>query len=217
MDMRIRILLVDDHQIIRQGLRALLSAHEDFELLGEAENGRQAVTLCRELLPDVAVMDIAMPDLNGVDATRQILSHCPDVKVVVLTANLDQRLGSQVMAAGATGLIPKDAGFEELAVAIRTVVAGKIYITPRLPGNAAASLLDAPVKLHNGMFKLTSREREVLQLMAEGNATKAIAFHLHLSVKTVETHRRRLMTKLGIDNVAGLTKYAVREGLTGLH
>jgi DNA-binding NarL/FixJ family response regulator len=216
MDMRIRILLVDDHRIIREGLQVLLTAQEDFELAGEAENGHQAVAMTRELSPDVVVMDIAMPDLNGVDATRQIISHSPNVKVVVLSANVDQRLASQVMAAGAMGLIPKEAAFEELALAIRTAIAGKIYISPRLPGDTVVSLLGAPSKHHNGMFKLTSREREVLQLMAEGNATKAIAFHLHLSVKTVETHRRRLMTKLGIDNVAGLTKYAVREGLTGL-
>jgi DNA-binding NarL/FixJ family response regulator len=213
-----RILLVDDHQMIRDGLRLLLTAEHDLKLLGEAATGRQAVLLTKELSPDVVVMDIAMPDLNGVDATRQIISHCPGVKVVVLSANVDQRLASQIMAAGATGLIPKEAAFEELALAIRTVVAGKTYISPRLPGDTVASLLHSSSKLHNGngMFKLTSREREVLQLMAEGNATKAIAYHLQLSVKTVETHRRRLMTKLGIDNVAGLTKYAVREGLTGL-
>jgi DNA-binding NarL/FixJ family response regulator len=215
--MPIRLLLVDDHQIMREGLRSLLSAQKDFQLIGEAESGRAAVSSVGQLLPDVVVMDISMPDLNGIEATRQIVAQFPKVKVVILSAHVDRRFAFEVMDAGAMGLIPKEAAFEELALAIRTVVGGKIYHSPQLAVEIVSSLLHPSSTASSGAFtQLTPREREVLQMMAEGTPTKAIAIRLHLSAKTVETHRRRLMVKLDMDNVAQLTKYAVREGLTSL-
>ncbi len=214
--MAVRIILVDDHHIVRQGLRTLVGSHADFELVGEAGNGREAVRLARELSPDVIVMDISLPELNGVDATRQILAIVPSVKIVALSAHIDSRMASHMIHAGAHGLVPKDAAFEELQRAIRVVMTGKIYVSPQLRVQIDTTS-PASARNNGGVFsKITSREREVLQLMAEGKSTKQIASDLSLSAKTVETHRRQLMGKLGLDNVAELTKYAVREGLTSL-
>lgn len=211
-----RILLVDDHRIVRDGLRALLQSQSDLQVVAEADDGRTAIQLASELSPDVIVMDISMPDLNGIDATRQIHAARPNCKVVVLTAHFDHRMATQVMDAGAKGLVPKDAAFEELALAIRTVMSGKNYLSPRLPSDIVASISSGSNGADGAFRSLSGREREVLQLIAEGKSTKEIAFHLDLSTKTIETHRRQIMEKLAIDNVADLTKYAVREGLTSL-
>lgn len=216
--MTMRILLADDHQIVREGLRSLLSKNEDMEVVGEAADGRAAVAMAQEMSPDVVVMDVGMPGLNGVEATRQIAAKEPEAKVVALSMHSDRRFMGEMLKAGAKGYLLKEAAFEELATAIRSVIADKIYLSPRI----ADVVVDDYVR-HNAnggvpsaFAKLTPREREVLQLMAEGRATKEIAMDLKVSIKTVETHRRQIMEKLNIYSVAELTKYAIREGLTSL-
>ncbi len=220
--MSIRVLLADDHQIVRDGLRAMLARSLDVEVVGEAENGRDAVKLAREIRPDVVVMDIGMRELNGIEATRQITSEMEGVRVVALSMHSDRRYVSEMLAAGASGYLLKDGAFDELATAIRTVAEGRTFLSQgvsdvvledyrrHLSGNSA------PTNLSGGTRQLSGREREVLQLIAEGQSTKEIAAQLQLSAKTIETHRRQIMEKLGIYNVAGLIKYAVREGLTTL-
>jgi DNA-binding NarL/FixJ family response regulator len=217
--MATRILLADDHQIVRQGLKSLIQQNEGFEVIAEASDGRAAVQLAADLEPDVIVMDVGMPGLNGIEATRQIAAKEPDAKVVALSMHSDRRFMGEMLKAGAKGYLLKDAAFEELATAIRSVIADKIYLSPRI----ADVVVDDYVR-HAGEYaghpsafaKLTPREREVLQLMAEGRATKEIAMDLKVSIKTVETHRRQIMEKLNIYSVAELTKYAIREGLTSL-
>lgn len=216
--MATRIVVADDQRMLRDGLRRLLSEQPGFEVVGEAEDGRAAVQLARDLAPEVVVMDVRMPDLNGVDATRQIAAANPSVKVVCLSAHADERTAGEVLGAGAAGYVLKEAAFAELATAIRTVVEGKVYLSPRVAelvvddyrrGRPAGTAEQRPEPL-------SGREREVLQLVAEGKATKEIAADLHLSVKTVETHRRNVMEKLRLYSVAELTKYAVREGISSL-
>src|SRR5687768_2276249 len=200
-----KILLADDHQIVREGLKSLLNSHEDMEVVGEARDGRAAVQMAKELAPDVVIMDLGMPHLNGIEATRQITLREPEAKVVALSMHSDRRFMGEMLKAGAKGYLLKDGAFEELATAIRHVIANKVYLSPKI----ANVVVDDYVRL-------TPREREVLQLMAEGRATKEIAMDLKVSIKTVETHRRQIMEKLGIHSVAELTKYAIREGLTSL-
>jgi DNA-binding NarL/FixJ family response regulator len=214
--MQTKILLADDHEMIRAGLRSLIAAIDDMVVVGEASNGRDAVRLAAQLTPDVIVMDMRMPDLNGLEATRQIMSGSPGAKIVALSADSDQRLASDALRAGAKGYVLKEACFDELAAAIRTVISGKVHVSPRIAGAMRdGGSNGADGKASNGMA-LTAREREVLQLMAEGKTTKGIAMALSVSIKTIETHRRNLMEKLKIDSVAELTKYAIREGLTSL-
>jgi len=214
---RISILLADDHQVVREGLRTLLSSQQGMEVVGEAEDGRTTVELARELKPDLVIMDISMPDLNGFEATARILEENPRIRVLALSMHSDRRFVERVLAAGASGYMLKDCAFNELAQAIRAVAEGKTYLCEGIAGVvvkeyvrqlAGAESTPAPT--------LTAREREVLQLLAEGRRTKEIAASLHVSVKTVETHRSKIMDKLDIRTVAGLTKYAVREGLTSL-
>jgi DNA-binding NarL/FixJ family response regulator len=207
-----RVLLVDDHGIVRMGLRKLLEK-QGFAVVADADDGRAAIESAREISPDVVIMDIVMPGLNGIDATRQIAALQPPPKVVMLTGYLDRKIAATAIAAGASALVPKTSAFEELAEAIQTVMEGKVYISPRLPGDIVLPDSNGNGAAHKS---LTGREREVLQLIAEGKSTKQIAYSLDLSTKTIETHRRMIMEKLGIDNVADLTKYAVREGLTSL-
>ncbi|MBI5686681.1 MAG: response regulator transcription factor [Verrucomicrobia bacterium] len=214
--MKTRVLLVDDHKIMREGLRSLLAVTPGVEVVGEAGDGRTAVQLALKLTPDVVVMDIGMPDLNGVDATRQIKARAPQTKVIALSLHSDERFIAGMFKAGASGYLLKDGAFEELAHAIRTVAAGHIYLCPRITRTVIQDYLrDAQAAAVAGAA-LSDREREVLQLIAEGKNTKEIAGSLDVSVKTVETHRARLMERLGVRSVAGLTKYAVREGLTSL-
>ena len=215
--MSIRILLADDHKITRQGLRSLLDKEFDMEVVAEAEQGRTAVRLVRELSPQVVIMDVTMPDLNGVEAARQIVSEFPDVKIIALSMHSDSLFVTEMLKSGASGYLLKDCAFEELARAIRTVVAGKTYLSPSISGVVVDDYLHRLSKaVLSGSEVLTDREREVLQLLAEGKSTKQIALKLHISVKTVETHRRQMMDKLDIHTVAELTKYAIRKGLTSL-
>jgi two-component system, NarL family, response regulator NreC len=215
--MSIRILLADDHKITRQGLRSLLEKQQDMEVVAEAENGRTAVRLTGEIAPDVVIMDLTMPDLNGVEATRQIVADSPDVKVIALSMHSDSLFVTEMLKSGAAGYLLKDCAFEELAKAIRIVLEGKIYLSPSISGVVVEDYI---YRLSKTEFvnadALSDREREVLQLMAEGSSTKQIAVKLHISVKTVETHRRQIMSKLDIHTIAELTKYAIRKGLTSL-
>ena len=222
----IRIVIADDHQIVREGLKSLLRAEPDVDVVAEAVDGRLAVKLAAELEPDVVVMDINMPGLNGIDATRQITSGSgrsgAAPKVVGLSAYSDRRFTLGLLNAGATGFVVKDAAFAELAEAIRTVAGDKVYLSPAIASHAIAehagpeSSRPAPAAMPSVFSDLSPREREILQLTAEGKAMKEIASQLDISIKTVETHRRKVMEKLGMDSVAELTKYAIREGLTSL-
>jgi DNA-binding NarL/FixJ family response regulator len=207
----IRIILADDHKIIRDGLRSLLAKQHDMEVVAEAEDGRTAVQLARELSPTVIVMDIAMPDLNGVEATRQVLDADPSIKVVALSMQSDGPVVRRMFQAGASGYLLKDCAFEELVKAIRTVLTGRTYLSPDIAGVVVRNLSSPEPSMAS---PLTAKEREVLQLIAEGKSTKEIAAVLSVSVKTIDTHRQHIMDKLDIHNVAELTRYAIREGLT---
>jgi DNA-binding NarL/FixJ family response regulator len=208
-----RVLLADDHKILRQGLRTLLEREKDIQIVGEADNGRSSVKLTGELAPDVVIMDVAMPDLNGIDATRHITQADPRTRVLALSMHSDGRYVRGMLQAGARGYILKDCAAEELTHAIRTVMAGQVYVSPGVMDtivNAYVRQLTAA----GAPTTLTRREREVLQLLAEGGSTANIAAGLHLSVKTIETHRKRIMDKLDLRSIAELTKYAIREGIT---
>ena len=213
-------MIADDHQMFRQGLRLLLDSQPDVEVVAETGDGRSAVRLAGEHSPDVIVMDISMPDLNGIDATRQIIAAAPagkTPKVIALSAHSDSHIAEQMMAAGACGYVVKHAAFPEMMEALSAVMAGKIYLSPTLPNTAIAqSPKPAGEAAASGAGKLSPREREILQLLAEGKAMKEIAAVLGVSIKTVETHRRSMMSKLRIYSVAELTKYAIREGVTSL-
>lgn len=212
-----RVLLVDDHRIIREGLRMCLAKHDDMEVVGDAADGRTAVRMAKDLKPDVVVMDVAMPDLNGLEATRQICQILLDVKVLALSMHADARRVSEMLKAGAAGYLLKDCAFEDLVEAIRTVLRGDTYLAPSVANVVVFNYIHETGADEPSAFAvLTPREREVLQLMAEGYGTKEIAMGLHVSVKTVETHRKHVMDKLDVHNVADLTKYALRQGLTSL-
>jgi DNA-binding NarL/FixJ family response regulator len=212
----ITILLAEDHMIVREGLRALLKREDGIEVVGEAENGRQAVALAGKLSPDVVVMDIAMPLLNGLEATRQILQTTPSTKVLILSAHSDDAYVEQVMALGASGYLIKQTAAHVLPDAIRAVHKGKTFFSPSISkrrkdhDKKAHARGDLPGKKATG---LSSREMEVLQLVAEGKANKETAEELHISVKTVEKHRQSLMEKLNIHDTAGLTRHAIATGI----
>jgi DNA-binding NarL/FixJ family response regulator len=211
------ILIADDHRLLREGLRVLLE-RDGYQVVAEADNGRSAVKLAKQLQPEVVVTDIAMPDLNGVEATRQIRAESPRSKILALSMHTESRFVLGILEAGASGYLVKDAAFEELSVAIKAVLRGQIYLSPAIAEVVVRqSLGSAGSKAKLQRAQLSKREQEVLQLIAEGKSTKEIAATLYVSVKTVETHRKQIMDKLGIHNIAGLTKYAIREGLTPLH
>jgi DNA-binding NarL/FixJ family response regulator len=205
--MSIRIILVDDHKIMLEGLVSLIEKQPDLEVVAQAEDGQQAIKLARELSPDVIIMDVNMPGLGGIDATRQILAENPLVKILALSGHSSRQFVVEMIDAGACGYVLKQASFSDLLEAIRTVAAGR-YENTRTTG----IILDKSLREDT----LTDRERQVLRLVAEGKSSKETALRLSLSVKTVETHRRQLMNKLKIFSVAELTRYAVREGLIPL-
>ena len=211
-----RILIADDHKIFREGLRTLLSNQRGVKVVGEADNGRSTVSMAAELRPDVVIMDVAMPELNGIDATRQISSLCEGTKVLALSMHADSRFVTRMLTAGAHGYLLKDCAFEELTLAIQTVLSDDVYLSPGVAGVVVRAMQSRTTELGTKAPELTPREREVLQLVAEGRTTREIAARLHVSVKTIETHRKQIMDKLELRSVAELTKYAVREGLTSL-
>jgi len=213
---RISVLLAEDHTIVRQGLRLLIEAGGDIEIVGEAKTGREAVQMTNELRPEIVVMDIAMPLLNGIQATRQILKASPGMKVLILSAHSDPEYVEQVVKAGAMGYLVKQASGEVVAKAIRELQKGKTFFTPSI----AKQLKDGYQKSPDGVglqkksdIELTSREAELLQLIAEGQANKQVASELGISIKTVEKHRQHLMEKLGIHDIAGLTRFAIAAGI----
>jgi len=215
--MSVKILLADDHAIVRQGLRSLLEKEPDMEVIGEAEDGRKAMQLVRELEPDIVIMDITMPNLNGIDATHEIVSEFPKVKVVALSIHSHKQFIAGMLKAGASGYILKECLFDEFVQAIRTVIGGGTYLSPRITGVVLEDYMERlSTSPESQLDKLTVREHEVLQLLAEGKSTKQIAFELHVSPKAIEANRRQIMEKLDIHSVAKLTKYAIREGLTSL-
>jgi len=215
--MSIRIIIADDHQIVRQGLRSLLEKEPDMQVVAEADDGRKTLHQVRELIPHVVVMDVEMPDLNGIEATIQILAEYPQIKIIALSMYSDRRFVTNMLKAGASGYLLKDCAFEELTQAIRLALANRIYLSPGIADVVVKDYVNhAPTPAQSVFAVLTTREREVLQLMSEGKRTSQIADLLHISIKTVETHRQQIMNKLGIRSVAELTKYAIREGLTSL-
>lgn len=213
----ITVLLAEDHMIVREGLRALLNLEPDIKVIGEADNGRSAIDLVIKLQPDVLVMDIAMPLLNGMEATRQILHAAPDAKILILSAHSDDAYVEQVMSLGASGYLIKQTAAQALPEAIRRIHLGKKCFSPaiskRRNHHKELARTRGELNTDKGLPKLTSREMEVLQLIAEGNANKEIADHLHISVKTVEKHRQNLMDKLNIHDTAGLTRHAIATGI----
>jgi DNA-binding NarL/FixJ family response regulator len=211
------ILLADDHKILRDGLRSLLEQQCDLQVVAEAEDGRTAVELAVKLCPDVAIVDVGMPGLNGIEATRRIVGEVPRVKVIGLSMHSDSKYVGSMLKAGAAGYVLKDCAFEELETAIRAVLANRIYLSKDI----TCVVVDDYVRQLSAADAsspgtLTPKEREVLQLLAEGRTTKQIALHLHVSAKTVETHRKHIMDRLELHSVAELTKYAIREGITSL-
>jgi DNA-binding NarL/FixJ family response regulator len=215
--MKTKILLVDDHKILREGICSLIREYDDIEVIGEAADGNTALQMVKQLLPDLVIMDISMPDMNGIDATRMIRNEHPDIKIIALSMHHDKQFVSEIFRAGASGYLIKDSAFDELDHAIRIVMSGKTYINPQIASLVVESLVSQSSTPTTQSFSLlTEREREVLQLIAEGRSTKQIAYDLRVSSKTVESHRRQVMGKLNIRSVAELTKFAIREGLTSI-
>jgi two-component system response regulator NreC len=212
---KIRVLIAEDHTIVRKGLRSLLESEVGIEVVGEAENGRDALAKVQQHCPDIVLMDISMPDLNGFEATRQIKQHCPEVKVLVLTMHANEEYVWQILRAGASGYVVKHAAPDELILAIQSVFRGDSFLSPSISKTVIAGYLQQVEALPEkvGADLLTPREREVLQLLAEGHATRDIAERLYLSVKTVETHRAHILDKLNLHNTAELVKYAIRTGV----
>ena len=214
--MTIKVLLADDHQIIRDGLRSLLTNEPDIEVVGEANDGRATVEMTQRLKPDIVVMDITMPGLNGIEATRQVRAISSDIKVLALSMHADKRFVAGVLHAGASGYVLKNCAFRELIQAIHTVAVNQTYLSPTIADIVVESYVRHSPLPASSLSVLTPREREVLQLIAEGLTPKKIAATLCVSPKTIETHREQIMRKLNASGVAELTKYAVREGLTSL-
>jgi DNA-binding NarL/FixJ family response regulator len=213
--MKPRILIVDDHKIVREGLRALIEETEGFEVIGEARNGREAIRIAKQLQPDIVIMDVAMAEMNGIEATRQLVAQQSQAKVLALSMHSDSRYVRQMLEAGAMGYLLKDNAFEEIVIALQSLMAGRLYVSPQASGHILLNLAHGQIEPESAS-PLTAREKETLQLIAEGHSTAEIAERLFISVKTVETHRKKIMDKLDLRSIAELTKYAIREGITTL-
>lgn len=214
--MPVSVLIADDHKLLRAGLKALLE-RQDITVVGEAGDGRSAVLMARELRPAVVIMDVSMPHMNGIDATTRVLEAVPDTRVLALSMHADRRFVMQILDAGASGYLLKDSAVEELGLAVRTLAGGQVYLSPGIARAVVETFLNrSPGAQPTKSTTLSTREREVLQLIAEGRPTAEIAAALNVSVKTVESHRKNIMDKLALRSVAELTKFAIREGLTGL-
>jgi DNA-binding NarL/FixJ family response regulator len=210
-----KILIADDHGVVREGLKVLVENQPGMQVVGEAEDGRNVIQLAEQLSPDIILMDIAMPNLNGVEATRFILKENPKVRIIALSVHFDKHFVTEMLKAGASGYVLKSCLFDEVLRAIQTVGAGDYYLSPKI----AAIVVDdykyyMETANKSAAVRLTERERQVVQLLTEGKSTKQIALQLHVSPKTVDSNRRQIMNKLGVFSVAELTKYAIREGLT---
>ena len=198
-------------------MKALIEKHSSMEVIAEAENGIQTLEIARREKPDVIIMDIAMPDINGIEATRQLKSEMTDIKIVALSMHSDRRFVTEILKAGASAYVLKQSAFEDLEKAIKTVMMNRTFLSADILETVVGDYVSQLSKSEYEAYRqLSDRERQVLQLIAEGNSTKEIAYKLHVSVKTIESHRQNIMTKLSIHNLAGLTKFAVREGLTSL-
>lgn len=216
-NMKTKILIADDHRLFRDGLRNLLSRHEDLEVVGETTDGPSTIRAVDKLKPDLVLMDVSMPGLNGIEATRRIRAEHASVRVVMLSMHSDQRFILESLRAGAVGYLLKDCAIEELLVAIRTLMRDQIYLSRTIADSVIKDYMNLARRAPTSAFSvLSAREREVLQALAEGKSTKEMAAQLNISVKTIETHRKQIMDKLDIRSVAELTKYAIREGLTPL-
>ena len=207
---RIRILLADDHAVVRAGFKMILGAQADMEIVGEAANGREAVELGAQLNPDIVVMDVAMPELNGIEATRRLIAANPHIRVIALSMHKDSVYVREILRAGARGYLLKDSGADDLVKAIRAVAGGESYLSPAVSN---AVLDDYRKHVTNPIDLLTSREREVLQLIAEGKTNKEIATGLNLSVYTIEAHRGKIMEKLNLHSTGELVRFSLRNGL----
>jgi DNA-binding NarL/FixJ family response regulator len=212
--MSAKIVLAEDHQLIREGLRTLLEKELGMEVIGEAGDGEAAVQLARELLPDIVIMDVTMPGLDGIGATKQIISELPSIKVIALSMYSNKLFVMDMFEAGASGYLLKECASVELEHAISAVLANEIYLSPKISGLVLDGQMKRPLVTKNPTAVLTKRECKVLQLLASGKSTKEIALMLNKSVQSVDAYRRQIMDKLDIHSVAGLTKYAIREGLT---
>jgi DNA-binding NarL/FixJ family response regulator len=213
----VRVLIADDHAVVRQGLRALIESRTTMTVVGEASNGRMALQLARELSPHVVVMDVTMPDMNGIEATRQLVKGSKHTKVVALSMHSERRLVVEMLKAGASAFVLKEYVFDELLNAIHSALADRKYLSPKLVGIMVDDYARKAVPGDPSPAEaLTAREREVLQLLAEGATMRGISLKLHVSIKTIETHRKNVMRKLKTHSIAELTKHAIREGLTSL-
>jgi DNA-binding NarL/FixJ family response regulator len=213
---KIRVLLAEDHTIVRKGLRSILNGEADLEVIGEAEDGREAIRKVEQLFPDVVLMDITMPALNGLEATRQIKKRFPEVKVLILTMHSTEEYIFQILRAGASGYVLKQAAVTELVSAIHAVYGGDSFLSPSISRKVIEEYVrKAETVAENNYDRLTDREREVLQLIAEGHSSPEIAELLHISVKTVRAHRAHLMDKLDMHSTAELTQYAIHKGVIG--
>ena len=215
--MPVTILIADDHRLFRDGLRTLLEAQKDVSVIAETTDGSETVAAAAELKPDIVLMDVSMPGLNGIEATRRILSAPGPPKIIMLSMHSDRRFVLESLKAGAVAYILKDCAFEELLLAIKAVRGNRMYLSRLISDSVIKDYIAIAKSVPGSAFSiLSAREREVLQLLAEGKTTKETAARLHVSVKTIETHRKQIMDKLDIHSVAELTKYAIREGLTPL-
>ncbi|MFH1137279.1 MAG: response regulator transcription factor [Pseudomonadota bacterium] len=214
--MKFRIVLADDHNLFREGLRSLLQGIEGVEVIGEAENGRSAVLLCRELRPDLVIMDVAMPELNGIEAARLIMEDDPDARIIALSMHSSRRFVLDMLQAGAMAYLLKNSAFKELAAALAAVKSGRAYLSPAIAAVVVEKIASPDHEGGGGPGVLTAREREVLQLLAEGLKVTDIGAKLNVSVKTVQTHRRNIMAKIKVKSLPELTKFALQHGLTTL-